>query len=144
VRRDNITIVILVLAVLAVGMQVRNALFWRHMAATTFLHVSSGTYIQSAVWGGVVALLCVFAIRSPRIGTAVLALLMAWYARGSFATFQRLNLGAPGEREIAMWAERSALFYLLITVGFASCWLIALLKRRSASTLPSSTAPDTP
>jgi hypothetical protein len=123
-------VVVAGLVVLALGMQVRDALFWRHLASITDLHVSDGLYVRDGIWGVIILLLGIFAVRGSRLSVGLLALLMAWYSRGSFATAGRLNLGAPGERVIALWAQRSAFLYLLLAAAFATYLLLALLKRR--------------
>ena len=134
------TAVLATLIVLALAMQVRGALFWSSLESTSNVRVSGATYVAYGVQGGIILLLGVLAMRGNRIAASIseglLVALMVWHSRGSFKTAGHLRLGAPGEREIALWALRSAFLYLVLAASFAS-WLIAsLLRTRQGPTNP--------
>jgi hypothetical protein len=105
------------LLALALAMELRGALYWQGLITDESLTIHgdiSNLWLRHGIYGAVILLLGLFAIRGSKVCIGLMSMLMAWYARGSYSTAVPLSARGPAEREIAQWALRTTALYLLL------------------------------
>ena len=128
-----------ILLALALAMELRSALYWQGLITDESLTIHgdlSNLWLRHGIYGAVILLLGVFAIRGSKVCIGLMSLLMAWYARGAYSTAGPLSARGPAEREIAQWALQTTALYLLLALAFAAFFVVVLVRSRRIKSPP--------